>query len=65
MTILAYDALGLIYYTWKKNKNITSVENFYFKSKIKGKIGTFSFKDRKVTQDLNIYRTEGNRFTKF
>ena len=65
MTILAYDALGLIYYAWKKNKNITSVENFYFKSKIKGKIGTFSFKDRKVTQDLNIYRTEGNRFTKF
>ena len=65
MTILAYDALGLIYYTWKKNKNITSVENFYFKSKIKGKIGTFSFKDRKVTQDLNIYRTDGNRFTKF
>ena len=65
MTILAYDALGLIYYTWKKNENITSVDNFYFKSKIKGKIGTFSFKDRKVTQDLDIYRTEGNRFTKF
>ena len=65
MTILAYDALGLIYYTWKKNENITSVENFYFKSKIKGKIGTFSFKDRKVTQDLDIYKTEGNRFTKF
>ena len=65
MTILAYDALGLIYYTWKKKENITSVEDFYFKSKIKGKIGTFSFKDRKVTQDLNIYRTEGNKFTKF
>ena len=65
MTILAYDALGLIYYTWKKNENITSVENFYFKSKIKGKIGTFSFKDRKVTQDLDIYKTEGNKFTKF
>ena len=65
MTILAYDALGLIYYTWKKNENITSVEDFYFKSKIKGKIGTFSFKDRKVTQDLDIYKTEGNKFTKF
>ena len=65
MTILAYDALGLIYYTWKKKENITSVEDFYFKSKIKGKIGTFSFKDRKVTQDLDIYRTEGNKFTKF
>ena len=62
ISILAYDALGLIYYAWKKNKNISSINNFNFKNKIKGKIGTFSFKDKKVLQDLYIYKTEKNKF---
>ena len=35
------------------------------KNKIKGKIGTFSFKDKKVIQELDIYRVEKNRFIKF
>ncbi len=65
ITILAYDALGLVYYAWKKNNNINSINDFNFKNKIKGKIGTFSFKDRKVMQDLEIYRVENNKFTKF
>jgi ABC-type branched-subunit amino acid transport system substrate-binding protein len=65
MTILTYDALGLIYYAWKKNGKINSVNNFYFKNKIKGKIGTFSFKDKKVSQELSIYKTEKNKFIKF
>ena len=65
ITILTYDALGLIYYTWKKNGNITSINNFSFKNKIKGKMGTFSFKDRKVIQELEIYKVENNKFTKF
>jgi len=65
ITILAYDALGLIYYAWKKNGEISSVNNFLFKNKIKGKIGTFSFKDKKVTQELEIYKTDNNKFTKF
>ena len=64
ITILAYDALGLIYYAWK-NDNIKSINDFSFKSKIKGKIGTFSFKERKVTQELKIYRAANNKFTKF
>ena len=64
ISILAYDALGLIYYAWKKNKNISSINNFNFKNKIKGKIGTFSFKDKKVLQDLYIYKTEKNKFIK-
>ena len=38
---------------------------FLFKSKIKGKIGTFSFKDKKVIQELEIYKTDKNKFTKF
>ena len=65
ITILTYDALGLIYYTWRKNGNITSINNFSFKNKIKGKMGTFSFKDRKVFQELEIYKVENNKFTKF
>ncbi len=65
ITILTYDALGLIYYAWKRNGEINSVNDFVFKKKIKGKIGEFSFKDKKVTQDLDIYKVEKNKFTKF
>ena len=65
ITILAYDALGLIYFAWKKNGQINSINNFMFKSKIKGKIGTFSFKDGKVIQELDIYKTENKRFIKY
>ena len=65
ISILAYDAVGLIYYVWKKNGKINSVNDFSFKGKIKGKIGTFSFENKQVTQDLNIYKAENNKFTKF
>ena len=65
ITILAYDALGLIYYAWKKNGKINSINDFIFKNKIKGKIGTFSFKNGKVTQDLDIYKTDKKKFIKF
>ena len=65
ITILTYDALGLIYYTWKKNGKIKSVNDFSFKNKIKGKIGTFSFKNNKVIQELDIYKTENKKFIKF
>ena len=65
ITILAYDALGLIYYAWKKKGEINSVNDFSFKNKIKGKIGTFSFKNKKVIQELTIYKTENKKFIKF
>ena len=65
ITILAYDALGLIYYAWKEKGEINSINDFLFKNKIKGKIGTFSFKNGKVTQELDIYKTENKKFTKF
>jgi len=65
ITILAYDALGLIYYAWKKNGKINSVNDFSFKNKIKGKIGTFSFKNGNVIQELDIYKTENKKFIKF
>ena len=65
ITILTYDALGLIYYSWKKNGKINSVSDFSFKKQIKGKIGTFSFKNKKIIQNLSIYKAEGRKFTKF
>ena len=65
ITILSYDALGLIYYAWKKNGKINSINDFSFKNKIKGKIGTFSFKNGKVIQELNIYKTSNKKFVKF
>ena len=65
MTILAYDAIGLIYYAWKKKGKINSVNDFSFKGKIKGKIGTFSFENKKIIQNLNIYKAENKKFTKF
>ena len=65
ITILTYDALGLIYYAWKTNGNINSINDFNFKNKINGKIGTFQFKERKVIQELNIYKTDKDKFTKF
>ena len=65
ITILAYDAIGLIYYVWKKNGKINNVNDFSFKGKVKGKIGTFSFNNKRIIQDLNIYKTKKNKFIKF
>jgi len=64
ITILAYDALGLIYYVWKKNNKNISINNFLIKDKIKGKIGTFSFDNGEVFQELKIYKTGNNKFIK-
>ena len=65
ITILSYDALGLIYYIWNKNNGINTVDDFFITEKIKGKIGTFRFKDKKVSQRLKIYKTENNKFKEF
>ena len=65
ITILGYDALGLIYYVWNKNNGINSINDFFIKDKIKGKIGTFEFKEKKVSQQLKIYKTENNQFKEY
>ena len=66
ITILTYDALGLIYYIWnKKNYKISSVKDFMIKDKIKGKIGTFSFVDGKLIQKLNMYKVSDKKFIKY
>ena len=65
ITILSYDALGLIYYVWNKNNGINTINDFFIKEKIKGKIGSFQFKDNKVSQQLKIYKTEKKRFKEY
>ena len=66
ITILTYDALGLIYYIWnKKNYKISSVKDFMIKDKIKGKIGTFSFIDGKLIQKLNMYKVSDKKFIRY
>jgi hypothetical protein len=65
ITILSYDALGLIYYVWNKNNGINTINDFFLKNKIKGKIGTFEFKDGKVSQLLKMYKTENNKFKEY
>jgi len=65
IAILAYDALGLIYYVWKKNNGIDNINDFFIKEKIKGKTGTFEFKKNKVFQELKIYKTENNKFKEY
>ena len=41
------------------------MQNDFYLKIIKGKIGTFSFKNGKVNQELNIYKAENNKFIKF
>ena len=65
ITILSYDALGLIYYIWNKNNGINTINDFFIKEKIKGKIGIFEFKDNKVTQQLKMYKAENNKFKEY
>ena len=62
ITILAYDTIGLIYYVWKSEKNIFSINNFNLKTNIKGKIGKFKISENKVIQNLNIYKLEDGKF---
>ena len=57
--------MGLIYYIWKKNNGINSINDFFIKEKIKGKIGNFKFDGKKVMQELSIYKTHGNSFKKY
>lgn len=66
ITILTYDALGLIYYIWNKNNyKISTVKDFLIKDNIKGKIGTFNFVEGKLIQKLNMYKVSNKKFTKF
>ena len=65
ITILAYDAIGLVYYLWKTGEKSISLNNFNLDKRIKGKIGYFKFKKQKTLQDLNMYVTDNGKFKKY
>ena len=64
ISIISYDIVGFIYYLWKNNNSIKSINDFNLKKFIKGKIGTFKISDNKVIQKLEIYKLEENKFIK-
>ncbi len=65
ISILGYDAVGLINYTWKKSGEIKSVNDFNFKKNIKGKVGKFNIFDNKVIQKLDVYNIKDGNFIKY
>ena len=64
ISIISYDVTGLIYYLWKNNPNIKSLNDFNLNKEIKGKIGNFQILENKVIQKLQIYKFEENKFIK-
>ena len=65
VSILSYDAVGLIYYAWKQSGEIKSINNLNFKKDIRGKVGKFNISEKKVIQRLNIYKIKDSTFTKY
>ena len=65
VSILGYDAVGLIYYTWKELGQIKSISDFNFKKDIKGKVGKFYISENKVIQKLNFYKIKERNFIKY
>jgi len=64
VSILAYDALGLIYYCWAKNDSQFKVEQLYKKKGFKGLHGKFVIKDNLSNQQLKIYKVLKKEFVK-
>ena len=62
---LIFEKAQILAADYDQNGRVNSINDFSFKNKIKGKIGTFQFKERKVIQELSIYKTDKNKFTKF
>jgi hypothetical protein len=64
VSILAYDALGLIYYCWINNNFQFKVEQLYNKKGFKGLHGEFFIKNNQSKQKLNIYKVSKKKFVK-
>ena len=64
MALLAYDALGLIYYVWKNSDKQIALSSFNLKKNIKSKVGKFKLKDQKILQELDMYKTFEGKFIK-
>ena len=64
VSILAYDALGLIYYCWFNNNSQFKVSQLYNKDGFKGLHGEFIIIDNFSKQKLKIYKVSEKKFIK-
>ena len=64
VSILAYDALGLIYYCWLNNNYNFKKDQLYKKSGFKGLHGEFLIENNISKQKLKIYKVEEKKFVK-
>ena len=64
ISILAYDALGLIYFTWLDNNANLKIEKFASKKGFKGLHGEFLIKNNLSHQKLNVYKIFKKKFVK-
>ena len=64
VSILAYDALGLIYYCWSSNNYKFKVEQLYNKKGFKGLQGKFRIQGNESLQELKIYKVSEKKFIK-
>ena len=64
VSILAYDALGLIYYCWFNNNANFNAKQLYNKNGFKGLHGEFIIKNNLSKQKLKIYKVSNKKFIK-
>ena len=64
VSILAYDALGLIYYCWYNNNKDFNISQLYNKNGFKGLHGKFVIKNNFSKQNLKIYKVSNKKFIK-
>jgi len=64
ISILAYDALGLIYYCWFNNDTQFKPDQLYNKNGFKGLHGEFIIKDNLSIHQLKIYKVSDKKFIK-
>ena len=62
VSILAYDALGLIYYCWFNNNFEFKIEQLYRKKGFEGLHGEFFIEKNLSKQKLKIYKVSENKF---
>jgi len=64
VSILAYDALGLVYYCWFNNNKDFNANQLYNKNGFKGLQGKFVIKNNLSKQNLKIYKVSKEKFIK-
>ena len=62
VSILAYDALGLIYYCWLNNNFKFKSEHLYSKKGFKGLHGEFFIENNQTQQKLKVYKVFEKKF---